>query len=178
MHDFASLLCRLEACTPHPTHGHMQNYAVYLHRAPRQCYTSRGVGSDVDDRHTRRRSRLRAVRSRADAEAAPRAEAGRQQTELRRRRGSRGVKESRVDAGDGGEDGEEDVELFNLQTGWSVEALKEGLGAWNVVHDGSGSLNSGATASDLDNFDRALSHRRACAACSTTPCSVQSCREL
>ena len=47
--------------------------------------------------------------------------------------------------------------MFNLQTGWSVEALTEGLGAWNVVHARAGSIGAGAaaaTAVDLDGAPR------------------------
>ncbi len=53
----------------------------------------------------------------------------------------------------------EDVEVFNLQTGWSVEALKEGLGAWNVVDAGAGSVED--TAAPSDDLDGAPDHRSA-----------------
>ena len=44
--------------------------------------------------------------------------------------------------------------MFNLQTGWSVEALKEGLGAWNLVDARAGS--GGAMAAAPDESDGAL----------------------
>lgn len=44
---------------------------------------------------------------------------------------------------------EEDVEIFNLETGWTVEELKEGLGKWNLC-----ALDGGAEAEeDIDPSD-------------------------
>lgn len=89
-----------------------------------------------------------------DARSATGANTTSQRTTARRRRNGKsggGAVSKQDDGGSGDEGTTEDVEVFNLQTGWSVEALKEGLGAWNVVDAGAGSDEDTAVpADDLD----------------------------
>ena len=122
---------------------------VHLRRAPLRCdaSSSASASGDVNDRQPRSFARLKAVQSQTDVQAAPR------QTLPRRRRNSRGVPAPPIDEDEDSGNGEEDVEVLNLQTGWSAEALKEGLGAWSVTQtraEGSSSSTAAATVGDLD----------------------------
>ena len=102
-----------------------------------------------------------------DARSAAGANTNSERAAARRRRTGKGGNADPSEQDDGGGSGDEgtaeDVEVFNLQTGWSVEALKEGLGAWNVVDAGAGPGGDPATPSDdLDGGPRQPN----CASCS------------
>lgn len=61
-----------------------------------------------------------------------------------RKPGSKGRRKKAEDA-QNEPDKDEDVEIYNLETGWTVEALKEGLGNWNVS-----ALTGGSSLEDDD----------------------------
>ena len=122
-----------------------------LRCVPRTCYTNSGGSCCSLATRSRGAPSFHAAPPHTDARSAAGVNTTRQRRTARQpRTGTSGgaAPSEQDDGGSGDAAAAEDVEVFNLQTGWSVEALKEGLGAWNVVDARAGPDGDQATASD------------------------------